>query len=296
MAKKYDPLQSTPSGLFTEIQIVFWAVGGAWVLALTLAEVRTRRDASSWLLGLWMFGTFLFAALFNWIANGRSLLPMAPAFGILLVRYLEQNVLAGRKTWPRGVTICLAAGGVLALLAARADFRLATPSTRSARQSLGRIRPRDEAAVVRGTLRVFNATYSLGASALDLKRSVVDPGDHLAIPRNNSNLLLPSPRKVTMRETLTFPGPGLLATWNETMGAGFYASVWGPLPFVLAVCRRKACRCMFLGRCLPLPLKAKNRGASGRASFKRATAKMPGFRGTVGGRTTLHCNWSKIQL
>jgi hypothetical protein len=35
-----------------------------------------------------------------------------------------------------------------------------------------------------------------------------------------------------MREILTFPGPSLLATWNETMGAGFYASLWGPLPFV----------------------------------------------------------------
>jgi 4-amino-4-deoxy-L-arabinose transferase-like glycosyltransferase len=231
VTKKYEPLQSA-SGPFTEIQIVFWAVGGAWVLALTLAEVWTLRDASSWLLGLWMFGTFLFAALLNWIANGRSLLPMAPAMGILLVRHLERNVLTGRKIWPRGVTICLAAGGVLALLAARADFQLATAVRQSARQVWAGYGHATRPLWFQGHWGFQYYMEALGASALDLKRSVVNPGDHLAIPRNNSNLLLPDPRKVTMLETLTVPGPGLLATWNETMGAGFYASVWGPLPFV----------------------------------------------------------------
>ena len=231
MTNKYDPLQSV-TGPSMVIQIVFWAIGGAWVLALTLAEVWTRRDASSWLLGLWVLGTFMFAASFNWIANGRSLLPMAPAVGILLVRHLEQNVLAGRKTWPRGVMICLAAGGMLALLAARADFQLATAVRQSARQVWARYGQATRPLWFQGHWGFQYYMDALGASALDLKRSVVNPGDHLAIPHNNSNLFLPDPQKVTMLETLTVPGPSLLATWNETLGAGFYASVWGPLPFV----------------------------------------------------------------
>lgn len=230
VTKKYDPLQSA-SGLFKGIQIVFWAVGGAWVLALTLAEVWTRRDATSWFLALWVFGTFVFAVLLNWIANGRSLLPMAPAVGILLVRYLERNVLADRKTWPRGVMICLAAGGVLALLAARADFQFATAVRQSARQVWAGYGHTTRPLWFEGHWGFQYYMEALGASALDLKRSVVDPGDHLAIPRNNSNVLFPDPQKVVMRETLTFPGPSLLATCNETMGAGFYASLWGPLPF-----------------------------------------------------------------
>jgi hypothetical protein len=174
----------------------------------------------------------MFAASFNWIANGRSLLPMAPAVGILLVRHLEQNVLAGRKTWPRGVMICLAAGGMLALLAARADFQLATAVRQSARQVWARYGQATRPLWFQGHWGFQYYMDALGASALDLKRSVVNPGDHLAIPHNNSNLFLPDPQKVTMLETLTVPGPSLLATWNETLGAGFYASVWGPLPFV----------------------------------------------------------------
>jgi len=231
VTKKYDPLQSA-TGPFMVIQIVFWAIGGAWVLALTLAEVWNRRDASSWLLGLWVFGTFLFTASFNWTANGRSLLPMAPAVGILLVWCLERNVLAGRKTWPRGVMICLAAGGALALLTARADFQLATAVRQSARQVWAGYGREARPLWFQGHWGFQYYMEALGVPALDLKRSVVNPGDHLAIPHNNSNLFLPDPQKVTMRETLTVSGPSLLATWNETVGAGFYASVWGPLPFV----------------------------------------------------------------
>src|SRR5208282_1984593 len=231
MTKNYNPLQGV-TGPFVEIQIVFWTVGGAWVLALTLAEVWTRRDAHSWLLALWVFGAFLFTSFFNWDVNGRSLLPMAPAVAILLVRHLERNVLAGRKTWPRGVSISLAAGGALALLAARADFQLATAVRQSARQVWARYGHATRPLWFQGHWGFQYYMNALGASALDSQRSVANPGDLLAIPHNNSNLFPLDHQKITLRETLTFPGPSLLAIWNETLGAGFYASVWGPLPFV----------------------------------------------------------------
>jgi hypothetical protein len=231
VTEKYDPLQSV-SGPFMKFQIVFWAMGGAWVLALTLAEICSRRDAPSWLLGLWVFGTFVFAALCNWIVNERSLLPVAPAVGILLVRHLERNVLANRKTWPRGVMICLAAGGGLALLAARADFQLAAAVRQSARQIWATYGQTTRPLWFQGHWGFQYYMDALGASALDLERSVANPGDYLAIPRNNANLFSPTSQKLTIRETLTVPGPSGLATWNETMGAGFYASLWGPLPFV----------------------------------------------------------------
>jgi hypothetical protein len=231
MTKNYDPLQSV-TGPFMEIQIIFWAIGGAWVLTLTLADVWVRRDAHSWLLGLWVFGTFLFAAFFNWITSGRSLLPLAPAMGILLVRQLERNVLAGRKSWPFGVIISFAAGAALALLTARADFQLADAVRQSARQVWAKYGQTTKPLWFQGHWGFQYYLEAQGALALDFKRSVVNPGDHFAIPRNNSNLLFPDPKKVTLREIVMVPGPAWLATWNETIGAGFYASVWGPLPFV----------------------------------------------------------------
>ena len=51
--------------LSAEVQIIFWAAGGVSVLALTVADVWKRRDARSWLLGLWVFGTFVFTTIFN---------------------------------------------------------------------------------------------------------------------------------------------------------------------------------------------------------------------------------------
>src|SRR5664280_1468777 len=49
-----------------EIQIIFWSIGGVCVLALALADVRHKQDASSWLLLLWVLGTFTFTAFVNW--------------------------------------------------------------------------------------------------------------------------------------------------------------------------------------------------------------------------------------
>jgi hypothetical protein len=225
------------TGPFMEVQIIFWAIGGVWVLALTLAEMASRRDALSWLLGLWVLGTFLFTAFLNWITNGRSLLPMAPAVAILLVRRLERNVLAGRQNWPRGVMLCLAAGAVLAQLTARADFQLADAVRQSARQVWAKYGQTTTRLWFQGHWGFQYYLEALGALPLDMKDSVVAPGERLAIPRNNSNLLpfdrfLPPSQEAIRREVLMVPGPAWLATCNGTVGAGFYASVWGPLPFV----------------------------------------------------------------
>ena len=67
------------------------ALGGASLLGLAVSEVRRDRSAESWLLVLWLLGTFVFAGFVNWVNNGRSILPMAPALGILLVRRLDET-------------------------------------------------------------------------------------------------------------------------------------------------------------------------------------------------------------
>ena len=123
-----------------EIQFVFWAAGGVCVLALAYADVMDRRDARSWLLGLWVLGTFLFTAFFNWSVNARSILPMAPAVGILIVRRLERTILADRNIWLRGVLPCLAASAALALLVERSDFLLAAAVRQTAPDCLRKLR------------------------------------------------------------------------------------------------------------------------------------------------------------
>jgi hypothetical protein len=230
LLKKHDAVQDG-SQICVEFQILFWAAGGLGVLALALADVWGRRDARSWLLALWVLGTFLFAAFFNWTVNGRSILPMAPAVGILLARRLEQKVLKGRNTRPRGAAIGLAAGAALALLVTRADFCLALAVRQSAQQVCAGYGRGPGTLWYQGHWGFQFYMDAMGALPLDIRRSRLKSGDFLVVPQNNTSLYLVNPEMVTLRETIAVFGPHWLTTWNRAPGAGFYASTFGPLPF-----------------------------------------------------------------
>ncbi|HEY1718973.1 MAG TPA: glycosyltransferase family 39 protein [Verrucomicrobiae bacterium] len=221
-----------PNLRLLEIQIVFWAVGGICVLALAASEMPMRRDARSWLLALWVLGTFLFVAFFNWTVNGRSILPMAPAVGILLARRLEQNILAGWKMRPVNVVFCLGLGGLLALLAAWVDFQQAVAVRQCARQVCAKYETGGEKLWFEGHWGFQYYMEAGGGSLVDLERSPLKNGDYLVLPWNNTNPRPPKPEFVIKREVLVAPSPCILTTMNVAAGSGFYASAFGPLPFV----------------------------------------------------------------
>jgi 4-amino-4-deoxy-L-arabinose transferase-like glycosyltransferase len=230
MLRVNGPFESA-SRMFVETQTVFWAVGGTSVLALAIADIWKRRDAQSCLLALWVIGTFLFAALFNWTVNGRSILPMAPAVGILIARRLEQNILAGREIWTRGVAICLAASATLAFFVVQSDFSLATAVRTSARETFAKYGHNRAGFWYEGHWGFQYYMDLSGAAALDLKKPALKPGDTLAMPVHNVFISQPDPAATDLREIITVQGPRWLTTWSEDVGAGFYSSVPGPLPF-----------------------------------------------------------------
>jgi hypothetical protein len=69
-----------------------------------------------------------------------------------------------------------------------------------------------------------------GASALDFDNSV-QSGDYVAIPLNNPNTYPVDETLVTQQKSILVPGPNWLTTMNMSVGAGFYTSLCGPLPF-----------------------------------------------------------------
>lgn len=214
-----------------ELQIIFWTVAGAGVLVLSAADVWHQRDPRSWLLALWLMGTFLFAAFINWTVNGRVMLPMAPVVGILITRRLDRNVAAGRKTSPRSVAICLAASSLFALLVTRADYLQAVAVRQSARQVSAYHGLEPGRLWFQGHWGFQYYMEALGASAMSFGHSTLKPGDMLAVPANNTNLLPPG-FEMTLLKTFTVPGPHLVATCNARAGAGFFfATLQGPLPF-----------------------------------------------------------------
>lgn len=217
------------TGVGSLVQLVVFAVAGSGVAALAAADVWPRRDADAILLFLWVGGTLLFAVLFNWTVNARSILPAAPAVGILIARRLERRAgtLPGRRVIRAAP---LAGAALLALAVAWADWRLADAG-RTAAASLA------PAGGTRGTLWFeghwgFQLSMSArGAQALDWRRSTLSPGDRVAIPLNNVNVVALPADAVVHRTSVELPVLPFLSTLSPSLGAGFYLDAWGPLPF-----------------------------------------------------------------
>ena len=225
-------MKDLDSHLSIELQISFWAASGLTVLMLAGADLWTRRTADGWLLGLWIAGTFCFAAFVNWTANGRSILPMAPAVGILLVRRLQWNSSRGRTITSAGLLSGLSAGALIAVVVAAADFGYATAVRRSAEQADARYGRKNATLWFEGHWGFQYYLEKSGALPFDVKRSLLKPGDALVLPDNNTSLYPVNDAVMSKLESFSVPGPWLVTTWNEKAGAGFYAAAGGPVPFV----------------------------------------------------------------
>ncbi len=234
LLKRFDFLHGA-SRVFLEAQVVFWAIGGVSILGLAVADAWHRRDPKSYLLASWVCGTFLFAAFVNWTVNGRSIVPMAPAVGILLARRLERGASTGNKSRQKAVLICFMVGAALAILVARADFLFATAVRQSAELTYAKYGRGPQALWFEGHWGFQYYLEKLGAKAVAAKQSVPKQGDFLAIPLNNYNIYLPDETWTHLLEVLVINGPCWLTTANGEVGAGFHASVFGPLPFACGV-------------------------------------------------------------
>jgi len=243
------------SATFVEIQIIFWAIGGIGVLALAVENLWNQRDAQSWLLALWVFGTFLFASVFNWTVNGRSILPMVPAVAILIVRRLERNAAAGWKPQKFAAPISLAASAALALLVTRADYLFAVATRQAAMQTYARFGQEQKIFWFEGHWGFQYYMESLGFASLDVKHSPIKPGDILAWPENNTGTAPPYPEATARQENFHVPGPRFLTTMNVAVAAGFYASVRSPLPFAFGKVPPESVQLFFLKTNAPAPPK-----------------------------------------
>jgi len=225
---KYHALATTAARLEVSMQVVFWAIGGVLVLALATSDVlKTPSDSRSWLLALWVLGTFAFAAFTNWTVNGRSLLPLLPAVGILLARRWE----SGEPKRSPALLFGLAASALLAFLAAQSDFQLAIAVRRSAQEVSARYDQGQSTMWFEGHWGFQYYMQKLGALPVNYKHPKQRPGDILVVPMNNTDASEASPDIVLHHNVITLPNSSLITTWHAELGAGFYASVLGPLPF-----------------------------------------------------------------
>ncbi len=207
------------------VQLALFALAGIHLLAVTAIHFRSRRDADTLLLLLWIFGTLIFAVFVNWTVNVRSLLPVTPAIAILLVALLEQRKIALKKMlWP------LIPGALIALGVAWADYDYAVTCRKAARTLF---------ADYGGAKLWFQGHWGfqyymeqLGARQIDLNNSRMAQGDLVITPEHNTNLqnLEADARGTNMVEFLSH---AIMAVSSPKTGAGFYSTSEGPAPFTI---------------------------------------------------------------
>jgi len=220
------PPQATSWGV--GVQLFGFSLLGALVLALGSAELWRERCPEALLLVLWVGGIFLFATVVNWTLNVRSILPMAPAAAILLARRLPPPERPGaslRRLWP------VVPAAALSMLVAWADLGAA---------STGRDEAVAAAAAGRaaGTKVWFEGHWGFqyyceqrGLSAVDFLHSEAKPGELLVLPETNTNVFGPPTKLLRRIELESFEQDLPLTTMSLQRGAGFYSTVFGPLPF-----------------------------------------------------------------
>jgi 4-amino-4-deoxy-L-arabinose transferase-like glycosyltransferase len=228
LLRAYSSVQAG-SRVAVEIQLALWAATGMTVLALAGAEIKTGMNAKSLLLVLWLFGTFIFAVFVNWTINARSLLPLAPVLGILIARRLEQN--SSGSVCLRRMAVCTVTGALLALYITIADCLTALAVRQNVRSIYSELGQNIRLVHFQGHWGFQFYMTQFGAAPLDFKNDILKPGDLVAIPSNNTNLLPLAPGNATLLKVYSGSVPSIVATISQPLGAGFYASILGPLPF-----------------------------------------------------------------
>jgi hypothetical protein len=210
------------------VQFLAFALGGASLVGLGVADLWRRRDADSALLVLWLLGTFVFAGFVNWSNNGRSILPMAPVLGILIVRQLDAAALSGRlRRVGRGVAF--AAGALVAVLVTNADYVWANSVRDTALRLASRHLGDGHETLFLGNWGWQYYLEQAGATALDGEHSP-KRGDRLLVAINNTDARLPPLRYARLVEQLAVYEPRRLRTMSRDV-AGFYSHIEGPLPY-----------------------------------------------------------------
>lgn len=221
----------------TMMQLLLMALGGASLVGVAFSSLGSRRTADDWLLLLWLAGTLLFAALVNWTSNGRSMLPLAPAAGILIIRRLDRLEQSGLVVRNGARRLLLPLPGiVVALLVAQGDFNWAN-AVRDAASDLHQRHadPRYDRLLAHGHWGLQFYLERLGGRVMDVRTDVVERGQILVTPTNNTNVFGMSQPLVERIDLLQVAEPRWVHTMRPSIQAGFYASNIGVLPYAFGI-------------------------------------------------------------
>ena len=233
----FPPLSTTTDHVLFSLQFCIWTLVGISSVVLAILDISYHRDADTLFLFLWMIGTFVFSGFINWTTNGRSILPMMIPTGILITRELERQITMNKPQKSYSGIIPLVLTAILTISVTWADYGFAN-TARSAAENICK-KYNDDKKVVwfQGHWGYQYYMEQHGARSIDVSHVQFKRGDIIADPTTNTNII-PIPEKwVTVLDTLQLSSSQYVATMDYVSGAGFYADVFGPLPFVFGFVR-----------------------------------------------------------
>ncbi len=216
------------------VQLYLFICSGVFFLSLIVEDVRRERNADSLLLFLWITGTLVFACLLNWSVNARSILPAAPAFGILLMRRMDRLKSAGNAEPIGRFLLALVPALIISLAVTWADYRLANSARTAALDIHETFKSVPGDVWFQGHWGFQYYMEKAGGRAVDTTQSRIRIGDIIVIPKNNTNTKPLPPDLVSFLREFQYDTGGFLTTMSVDAGAGFYMDIRGPLPFALA--------------------------------------------------------------
>jgi len=214
------------------LQMALWVAVGIHVFFVGMIDMHRHRDMASLLLFLWTAGTFVFSVYFNWAVNGRTILPMVPAVAIQHARLIARDKVNGAGELPaHHLWLAVIPAFFLTCAVAWADAALAGAQRTAAEAVM------NDAAKFKG--RVWFQGHwgfqyymeKFGATPYDFKAPMIQPGDFLVLPLNNTNTQEPGFSFQVVKKYSFSPLRWLTTMNSPPVGAGFYADVWGPLPY-----------------------------------------------------------------
>lgn len=220
------------AGWWLAAQAAVFMLAGVNLLALPLTDTARRRDLPSMLLLLWVLGTFVFSAFVNWAVNVRTMMPMAPAVGILIARGLEDRW-AGRVKLIAWAPLIPAL--FVSLMVTLADYSLAHAARHAAQSIYARYSVQTgksgSGLWFQGHWGFQHYVERAGGRIIDWKASRIRQGDIVVIPVNNYDIDILPMGSLAFVEQVDIPLFSGAATMYEPAGAAFYSSRGGPLPY-----------------------------------------------------------------
>lgn len=222
------------------VQLPIFVFAGTSFIFMTVSDFFRKRDSDSLLLLLWIMGIFIFTVFVNWSVNARTILPLAPLAGIMVIRFLGLSEKFVAVSCRFSLYSPLVVSLLIALMVTGADYRLASSARTAAHTIHEATRNLPGKKWLEGHWGFeYYMKSAGGVESLDYENPSLKKGDIVIIPSNNTNTKMLYKHMAAFKHEYAFDLSKLFSTMNVSTGAGFYSDLFGPLPFAVGTTPEK---------------------------------------------------------